>query len=441
MKKYIVLIFGMLTIQAWSQEPEKDVKKAERKVADYFLDPQANAPRLMEAKALIDAASENDAVKAMYRTWNVKGKVYNALCSYESDSLLLAQQFKKSFQIKYKDAALVAFNSWMKAKDLAAKSYETKDALEAMTETSRYLNNYGIMAYETGVQTLDESAKLNHFKSAYQQFEAVVKIDQMVTAAGMKSIFPNPDDLKKQKYLVAACAINANLLDEAYPYLEELRKLKYPESFIYDGLYRYYSVKDDKKAEDVLAEGRNEFPNETSLLFTEINHFLKKGKLNELVEKLKIAIEKEPNNVSVYTTLGNVYDNLCQKEWERDSIAKGEVYYNNAEKYYKEAIVKAPNDFNALYSLGALYYNKAAMISKVVNKLGSDYSKEGTRKYNEKKAELEIYFDKALPYFEQAEKQDPKDRNTLTALKEIYAKKSQFDKSNIYKQKLEGLGK
>jgi hypothetical protein len=62
------------------------------------------------------------------------------------------------------------------------------------------------------------------------------------------------------------------------------------------------------------------------------------------------------------------------------------------------------------------------------------------KKYNEKKAEMELYFDKALPYFEKAEKIEPKDKNTIIALKEIYAKKSLFDKSNEYKNKLEALG-
>ena len=53
---------------------------------------------------------------------------------------------------------------------------------------------------------------------------------------------------------------------------------------------------------------------------------------------------------------------------------------------------------------------------------------------------MAIYFDKALPYFEKAESLEPKDKNTLIALKEIYAKKSEFDKSNAYKAKLEALG-
>ncbi len=429
MKSILILISSLFFLNLTAQDPEKDVKKADSKVASFYLDPSANVSKLWDAKTLIDGASENDVVKNQVRTWAVKGKVYNAICSHESDSILIGQQFGKPYKVKFRDAALTAYQSWLKSKELATKGHESKDALEALSETYRYLNNYGIQAYEAG-----------DFKSAYNHFDAVVKIDQMLLAANMKPVLTTPEELNKQKYLSAACAINANMLDVAFPYLEDLRKANYSESFIYEGLYKYYLDKDEKKAEDALAEGREKFPNETALLFNEINHYLKKGRLNELVDKLKIAIEKEPGNVSVRTTLGNVYDNLCQKEWEAGAMDKGNEYYTQAEKYYKEALAISGTDFNSLYSLGALYYNKAALISKEANKLSSDYTKEGTRKYNDKKAEMESYFDKALPYFEQAEKIDPKDKNTLIALKEIFAKKSQFDKSNAYKVKLEALG-
>lgn len=429
MRNFLILIFWGLCVSAFSQEAQKDVKKADSKLANYFLDPAANQSKLWEAKSLIDGASADPSVADAFKTWNVKGKVYNAVCAFESDSILIAQQFGKTYVVKYQDAAMTAYTSWLKAKALATKSYETKEILAALTETSRSLNNYGLKAYES-----------NDFKSAFTQFAAVVEIDKIVTSGGQKSIFPNEEDLKKQKYLAAACAVNGNMLAEAAPYLEELRTLNYNESYIYEGLYRYYTTIDSTKAEAVLDEGRKKFPNETSLLFTEINHFLKKGKLNELVDKLKMAIEKEPNNVSVYTTLGNVYDNLCQAEWDAGRIDKGNEHYLNAEKYYLDAAKINPKDFNTLYSIGALYYNKAALISKDANKLSADYTKEGTKKYNEKKAEMESYFDKALPFFEQAEKLEPQDKNTLIALKEIYAKKSMFDKSNAYKSKLEALG-
>ena len=79
MKNYFILLFVLTSFAVWSQEPEKDVKKAESKVANYYLDPSANLNKLWDAKSLIDGASENDLVKAISRTWSVKGKIYNDL--------------------------------------------------------------------------------------------------------------------------------------------------------------------------------------------------------------------------------------------------------------------------------------------------------------------------------------------------------------------------
>ena len=190
-----------------------------------------------------------------------------------------------------------------------------------------------------------------------------------------------------------------------------------------------------------MQKGRTLYPDDSNLLFAEINSFLKKGKLNELIDKLKLAVAKEPNNMSIKTTLGNVYDNMCQKEWEKGDMVKAQEYFNESLKYYQEALDKEPSNVVALYSIGALYYNYAAIVSKEANKLSNDYSSAGTKKYKEKQAEMEAYFDKALPYFEQADKFDNKDVNTLIALKEIYAKKGKFDKSNEIKVRLESLKK
>ena len=62
------------------------------------------------------------------------------------------------------------------------------------------------------------------------------------------------------------------------------------------------------------------------------------------------------------------------------------------------------------------------------------------KKYNAIKAEMDGYFKEALPYFLKAEELDPKDQNTMIALKEIYAREGQLDKSAEYKAKLEALG-
>jgi tetratricopeptide (TPR) repeat protein len=156
-----------------------------------------------------------------------------------------------------------------------------------------------------------------------------------------------------------------------------------------------------------------------------------------LINKLKMAIEKEPTNVSLYSTLGNVYDNLYQKEIESGSEEKATEYFNNAKDYYQQALEQDPTYVDAIYSVGALYYNRAAAMTLELNKLSDDYSKEGIKKYEALKAEIFEEFDLALPYFKKAESLDPNDVNTLIALKEIFARKDNLELSKEFKTRLD----
>jgi hypothetical protein len=78
-------------------------------------------------------------------------------------------------------------------------------------------------------------------------------------------------------------------------------------------------------------------------------------------------------------------------------------------------------------------------MSKELAVLEGDYSKEGTAKYEALQDKIFEEFDKALPYFQKAESLDPNDRNTLIALKEIYAKKNDIEMSNEFKARLDKL--
>jgi len=54
---------------------------------------------------------------------------------------------------------------------------------------------------------------------------------------------------------------------------------------IFEGLYKAYAGEDEAKALDFLAQGRSVFPKDNSLLTTEINHYLKSGKLEVLEDR------------------------------------------------------------------------------------------------------------------------------------------------------------
>ncbi|NOT38435.1 MAG: hypothetical protein HOP11_13770 [Saprospiraceae bacterium] len=430
-----LVVFALLGISsAFSQDAEKDVKKADKLVGLYLLDTKTGKDKLLEAKSLIDAASKDATVAEMYKTYLVKGKVYNELAAMDNANLIINPKHK----LTYDDAGIVSFESLEKALQKAVKAYEKKDALSIMQELSQYLNNFGSVLYSTS------GSNSAGYLNAAKNFEGVLKINQLLKDGGQKQILETSDDMNRQKYIVAVCAKAGKSEEMSIKYFEELEASNYNDStnagaVVYESLYNYYSGKDEAKADNYLAKGRAKFPSESNLLFAEINSFIKKGKLSDLIDKLLLAMKKEPNNPSIVSTIANVYDNLSQKEYELGNVAKGDELQKESFNYYDKVLEMDPNNAAALYSKGAMYYNRAALVSKEVNQFANDYSAAGTKKYEAKKAEMTALFDKALPFLEKADEIEPNDINTLVALKEIYAKKGMFDKSNAAKVRLEKL--
>ena len=191
---------------------------------------------------------------------------------------------------------------------------------------------------------------------------------------------------------------------------------------------------DEAGGSTVLSEGRKKFPNDPSLLFAEINAYLKAGKLSELTGRLEQAIKQEPENVSLYVTLGNVFDNLYTNETDP---VKATEYFDSAKKNYSSGLKIDPNHVDANYSLGALYYNKAAARTVEMNSLPEDFSTAGLKKMKAVRDEVIGLFDEALLYFKKAESIDPNDVNTLIALGEIFARKDDLVLSKEFKTRLD----
>ena len=104
---------------------------------------------------------------------------------------------------------------------------------------------------------------------------------------------------------------------------------------------------------------------------------------------------------------------------------------------YSKGLLKNPDHLDANYSLGALYFNKAAIRTQDMNALPEDFSSAGLKKMEVIKNEVIALFDLALPYFQKAECVDPNDMNTLIALNEIYARKDDEVLSPAIKTRLD----
>lgn len=426
MKKLSLLTLMILVtlFQGMAQdEGDRAYKKAKRALGSYNIDPNANADKLGEAREMMDIAIKDAVVQADPESWITSGKI----AIEESQRDLTATLTNPNSKPARPKAALLGFQDFREGLARSEKRYHRSDALKGIADIIGHLNNLAIVAYQA-----------EDYAMAHQGFAAVIEAHEILVAEQEKSPL---DEKAYQDALFSAAATCANEQAKCLGYLEKLRAGNYPNAYIYDLLYNAYYEQDKVKAVALLEEGRKKYPEEVSLLFTEINHYLREGRMDELVGRLKTAIEREPENKSLYLTLGNVYDNLFQKAMEAKEDAKAEEHFANALGYYQQALEKDPDYLDATYSIGALYYNRAAVYQQGLNALADDYSKEGLKKFDALKEKMNVEFDKALPYFQKAEKLDPNDANTLIALKEIYARKNDLTLSNEFKNRLETVQK
>ncbi|MEZ4995729.1 MAG: hypothetical protein R2824_35260 [Saprospiraceae bacterium] len=431
MKKLILGIFAFVLFASAIQA--QDAKEAKKAFNAFNLD-QGAKDKLKEAVDAIqgEPTGEDAADPGFYL---LKGDIYNAV----ANQIAVVKQTGLGSEDelpKVDMLALKAFDAYKKAIEVndmskKPKKYHTKSALKGIQEVQGHLYNMGIYAYEA-----------QEYADAYKNFAAGLDAHKILKDNGEASSLDDEAAFMDQKYIAGLAALNGDMVDKAAPFFEELYKANYDKAAIYEALYTLKSKgegADMDAAYQYLKAGREKYPEETSLLFAEINHFLKINKLDELIGKLETAIQKEPENLTLYITMGSVYDNLYQREFKEGNIEKATEYFDKALDFYNQTLAKDPKDFDAQYSIGALYYNRAANMTAELNELANDFSKEGMKKYEAKKAEIFAEFDKALPFFQKAESLNANSVNTLIALKEIYARKDDLATSNIFKDRLDNV--
>ena len=417
-----LVLFTLTLINA--QEYKKQLKNANKTLSKYYLDPASNKADLPTAVAIIDQVFSADDAKADPEAWITKGQIFNEIAKGEMNKKVL----DSSYMLGSPNAGLIGLEAFEKAISLATKKSHTKDALEGLRFNEDYTNNIAITFFQA-----------QDYDNAYTNFAGTLKAHNVLKSNKTASRIDDPIIKSDQIFYSAVSAYFGKNKDAATPLFEELYNAGKAQPLVYEALFTVNADKDIDKAMKILEAGRMANPEDNGLLFAEINYYLKAGKLEVLTDKLKAAIAKEPDNVSVYNTLGNVYDQLNQKERTANNMEKAEEYFKLAFGYFEQVLAKDPKNFDAVYSQGALYYNKAASMTAKLNELSNDYSSAGTKKYNTIKAEMDNIFKEALPYFLKAEQADPKDQNTMIALKEIYAREGELEKSALYKEKLEAL--
>lgn len=422
MKFFNLLIISLLSSTMMFGQAE-ELKTAKKFLQKYYLD-NSNADALTTATEAITKAFDTGSLAEDGAANLLKGKILNEV----ANKAIKAKLLDANVEIGDPMAAANGAMALAAAYTFSEKKGPKKEALTALVENENILNNMAIYAYQAG-----------DFKNAFSNFKTSMDISEVLTAAGSASILNDKEKMDEQLFFTAVSAYSGGMQDEAKPLLKKLFDQGTDEIYVYDTLFKIASEEDDPEALKYLDAGMAIDPNDSSLLFSKINYYLKRGELNELIGSLEAAKKSEPDNVSVFTTTGSVYDQLAAKAREEGDSMKSKEYFDKAMENYTAAQALDGSNFDVNYSIGQLYYNKAAGLVPQINDLSSDISPAGLKAYDAKKAEMDGLFKQSLPYFQAAEKLNESDVNVVIALREIFARLNDLEMSNKYKMKYESL--
>ena len=164
----------------------------------------------------------------------------------------------------------------------------------------------------------------------------------------------------------------------------------------------------------------------------EVNLYLAGGKMQETKGLLDTLIKINPNDPKLYFAFGGAYEAYANDTSK--SQAERDAAFDNAANSYKKSIELKPDYFDAIYEIGALYFNDGIRLYQEADKMVNDMDK-----YNVMKTKFEQRWKDALPYLEKAQQLMPNDKQTLISLKQLYARTSQMDKLKAVNDKLKSL--
>lgn len=388
----LLLVFTAFYNPSWGQNSKRT--SAYNYMGDKVLD---------KAKAAIDQAAKHPKTKDDAKTWLYRGQIY----------MMIAQTDKPKYQ-KLSDQPMVeAYQSFKKVLKLDDRNRYSRDASNNLLQISLQFFNKAVQRYNQAIQASDQEA----FKIAYAYydrfFEARETMGKAYTERLDKTLKDNDIGMGTIRMQMAEAALQAGKKEEAEQLFTNLIDQGVDQVYPYR---RMMSMKlqagDTTTALQIIEKGRKANPENKQLALDEADLYLKLGRSEELITKLKEALALSPENTTIKLALGDAYKQL-------DSTQQ-------ALNIYQEVYKQEPDNFFANYNIGVIYYNQGAdYINESLKNSGSSSSLQ--KKAKEK-------FKQALPYLEKAHEVKPEDPGPINPLREIYIRLGMEEKADTLSQ-------
>ena len=399
------MIIGLCLIASVSYGQKKAVTDALR---------LANDSKYAEARNMIKGALENAETKDDVKTWFTAGKIENL--AFTAEKTKLEEGKIPDFTAMY-NALLNIYPFYKKTLELdkipdakgKVKPKYTKEILNTMKENMQFYFSGGGHFMEVDHQD---------YKKSFVFFDQIIEITDNELWP-MKKVPPPPTkegEVPDSTYMYAtfyAAAVATMIGDEqeAIRTLERACKIDYKRNESIQLLCEQYEANGDtvnylKKLEEGIAL----FPNDQYYVFRLVNIYIALNQNEQAIEYLNTAIQADPSNAQLYLVSGKINELLNN--------------FPEAEKHYQKTIELEPDNPEANFNLGGIYFNQGANNLDEINKISD------SKKYNEEKEiQVKPLFKKALPYFEKAYQLKPDvSSDILVVLRNIYYNLEMEDK-------------
>ena len=371
-------------------------------------------PNLEKAKMVADAECKTEAGKSDPVSWYLKAYVYK--------EMMKSAVHKKKFSNVGEESLAAA----QKCKELDPRKDLWNKLINILFDLSPLFYNDGIAAYNEATKLKPVGGKpnpkaLDFYKTALYNFEKFKDVLQTLDDDKEISVHLlkfHKINIYSVDYFAAFCAQQTNdyakakkYYHNAIDYTSDAETSKQKGSLL---AYYYYTgllidEKNYSEATKVLDRGLELYPESKELPSIAIELSKKTESPEEQVKIFERILQIQPNNISIYSNLATSYSKLSEK-MENSGYAASSAEYRDksAETYRKLCTMTSDKKFLYTYNYNAaiLYYKPATALYKENQILNETKYKE--------------LFSKAIPFFEDAHKYEPGNKNVIEILASVY---------------------
>lgn len=405
MKKSLFLA-ALVLMSAGCFAQKANVKKAKNLAMQ-------ETPDFEGARAAINPALTDAETAELAETWYVAGLIGYQQCQKAALDQMMGQPVD---QAVIGDGVLESYQYWLKADEIACRQLidkkgnpmvdkkgnpviDTKTRSNIAKKMQEYYEKQELVKY--GIYLNDQ----RDFKTAYEVFKAHLEIPTLsMMDEKAKAKMPTNDSTYLQyKYYEAIFAIQAEMHPEAIAVLNEMKDGDYETISVNQFLYQeYVNLNDTANFVATLQNAVVRFPQEAWFLQNLINYYIFSGQEAVAIEYLAKAIEREPNVAQYHHIKGNLDEN--QKNYEA------------ALEDFDRALALDPKMADAMAGKGRVYYNQAVKINEDAAYISDN------KEYKKALDEMQAMFRKSLPFFEEAHKMEPDNRDYMIVLRQLYGR-------------------